>query len=382
MKKAKILPALLFVLAGVGCNPTDTTAPTINSLNVSLSEAYLGETVSVTYDVEDNVTTTENLDVSLTLYYSNKEEVLTSNSFTVTEAVPYSVLLLVKDEAGNETSKTVSVSVSNQYSWTQEQNEAIKETLGISTNPFPLLKEFGEVTLEDTTNMFGTVSYYTVEVNDVDDPKERLGSLLEIAGFTFSDYLSGETGEQWTDKTPVIASVYTLDNQFENVNKVVEASLEYNNSSRTFYYIIKNYVYPTVTASENWNEDAINTALSPISASSVITEFSLENPTAQYNYTYIDMHEEYMAPVMTILVNEPTQVDVTNFVNNMFTTLPDYNDGSYTVDEIVQLIMEDEYGYTFMVYIFDDSGSMIVPMIQVYFSSTEILQMDIVCMIL
>lgn len=382
MKKAKILPALLFVLAGVGCNPTDTTAPTINSLNVSLSEAYLGETVSVTYDVEDNVTTTENLDVSLTLYYSNKEEVLTSNSFTVTEAVPYSVLLLVKDEAGNETSKTVSVSVSNQYSWTQEQNEAIKETLGISTNPFPLLKEFGEVTLEDTTNMFGTVSYYTVEVSDVDDPKERLGSLLEIAGFTFSDYLSGETGEQWTDKTPVIASVYTLDNQFENVNKVVEASLEYNNSSRTFYYIIKNYVYPTVTASENWNEDAINTALSPISASSVITEFSLENPTAQYNYTYIDMHEEYMAPVMTILVNEPTQVDVTNFVNNMFTTLPDYNDGSYTVDEIVQLIMEDEYGYTFMVYIFDDSGSMIVPMIQVYFSSTEILQMDIVCMIL
>lgn len=382
MKKAKILPALLFVLAGVGCNPTDTTAPTINSLNVSLSEAYLGETVSVTYDVEDNVTTTENLDVSLTLYYSNKEEVLTSNSFTVTEAVPYSVLLLVKDEAGNETSKTVSVSVSNQYSWTQEQNEAIKETLGISTNPFPLLKEFGEVTLEDTTNMFGTVSYYTVEVSDVDDPKERLGSLLEIAGFTFSDYLSGETGEQWTDKTPVIASVYTLDNQFENVNKVVEASLEYNNSSRTFYYIIKNYVYPTVTASENWNEDAINTALSPISASSVITEFSLENPTAQYNYTYIDMHEEYMAPVMTILVNEPTQVDVTNFVNNMFTTLPDYNDGSYTVDEIVQLIMEDEYGYTFMAYIFDDSGSMIVPMIQVYFSSTEILQMDIVCMIL
>lgn len=49
---------------------------------------------------------------------------------------------------------------------------------------------------------------------------------------------------------------------------------------------------------------------------------------------------------LSILVYNPSETDVTNFVNNMFTSLPDYNDGLKTVDEIVKLIMEDEYGYT------------------------------------
>ncbi|MDY4937606.1 MAG: hypothetical protein SO087_05370 [Candidatus Onthovivens sp.] len=66
----------------------------------------------------------------------------------------------------------------------------------------------------------------------------------------------------------------------------------------------------------------------------------------------------------------------------MFTSLPDYNDGAKTVDEIVKLIMEEEYGYTFTSYIFLDSESMLIPMIQVFFAATGVLEMDIVCMTL
>ena len=218
MRKTIVLPALLFAIAGVGCNPTDAEAPTINSLNLSLNEAYVGETVTVDYDIEDNVTSKENLDVSLTLYYADKEVELKSNTFTINEAVDHSVALIVKDEAGNESSKVVSVEVSNQYSWSAEQNEDIMSTLGLESNPFPLLKEFGDVTLEPTTNTFGTVNYFTITVEDVDDPIERLGGLLEIAGFKYAEDLSGDTGMQWADDgTPVIDTVYILENQFKMI---------------------------------------------------------------------------------------------------------------------------------------------------------------------
>lgn len=381
MKKTIILPALLFAIAGVGCNPTDTEAPTINSLNLSLNEAYVGETITIDYDVEDNVTSMENLDVSLTLYYADNEVELTSNTFTVSEPVEHSISLIVKDEAGNETSKIVSLEVSNQYSWSLQQNEDIMSTLGLESNPFPLLKEFGEVTLEPTTNTFGTVNYFTITVENVDDPIERLSDLLEIAGFVYAEDLSGDTGMQRADDgTPVIDTVYILENKFANEKKVVEAIMEYSQSTKTFIYILKNYVYPTTTQSITWEEDALNTALAPYTADQVIVEFTLENPSSDVNFVFIDMHEEFMAPVLSILVNNPLETDITHFVNNMFTSLPDYNDGTYTVDQIVQLIMEDEYGYTFMSFIYDDSGSMLVPMVQVYFAATGVLEMDIVCM--
>ena len=285
MRKTIVLPALLFAIAGVGCNPTDAEAPTINSLNLSLNEAYVGETVTVDYDIEDNVTSKENLDVSLTLYYADKEVELQSNTFTINEAVDHSVALIVKDEAGNESSKTVSVEVSNQYSWSAEQNEDIMSTLGLESNPFPLLKEFGDVTLEPTTNTFGTVNYFTVTVEDVDDPIERLGGLLEIAGFKYAEDLSGDTGMEWTDDgTPVIDTVYTLENQFDNEKKVVEAIMEYSESSKTFIYILKNYVYPTTTESTTWDEDALNVALAPYTADQIIVEFTLENPSSDVNF--------------------------------------------------------------------------------------------------
>lgn len=383
MRKTIVLPALLFAIAGIGCNPTDAEAPTINSLNLSLNEAYVGETVTVDYDIEDNVTSKENLDVSLTLYYADKEVELKSNTFTINEPVDHSVALIVKDEAGNESSKTVSVEVSNQYSWSAEQNEDIMSTLGLESNPFPLLKEFGDVTLEPTTNMFGTVNYFTITVEDVDDPIERLGGLLEIAGFKHAKDLSGDTGMEWTDDgTPVIDTVYTLENQFDNEKKVVEAIMEYSKSSKTFIYILKNYVYPTTTESATWDEDALNVALAPYTADQIIVEFTLENPSSDVNFVIIDMHEEFLAPFLSILVYNPSETDVINFVNNMFTNLPDYNDGLSTVDEIVKLIMEDEYGYTFTAFIFLDSGSMLMPMIQVYFATTGVLEMDIVCMTL
>lgn len=383
MRKTIVLPALLFAIAGIGCNPTDAEAPTINSLNLSLNEAYVGETVTVDYDIEDNVTSKENLDVSLTLYYADKEVELKSNTFTINEAVDHSVALIVKDEAGNESSKTVSVEVSNQYSWSAEQNEDIMSTLGLESNPFPLLKEFGDVTLEPTTNVFETVNYFTITVEDVDDPIERLGGLLEIAGFKYAEDLSGDTGMEWTDDgTPVVDTVYTLENQFDNEKKVVEAIMEYCESSKTFIYILKNYVYPTTTESTTWDEDALNVALAPYTVDQIIVEFTLENPSSDVNFVFIDMHEEFLAPFLSILVYNPSETDVTNFVNNMFTSLPDYNDGLSTVDEIVKLIMEDEDGYIFMAYIFDDSGSMLVPMIQVYFAATGVLEMDIVCMTL
>ena len=158
--------------------------------------------------------------------------------------------------------------------------------------------------------------------------------------------------------------------------------MEYSKSSKTFIYILKNYVYPTTTESTTWDEDALDVALAPYTVDQIIVEFTLENPSSDVNFVIIDMHEEFLAPFLSILVYNPSETDVTNFVNNMFTSLPDYNDGAKTVDEIVKLIMEDEYGYTFMSYIFQDSGSMLMPMIQVYFAATGVLEMDIVCMTL
>lgn len=87
----------------------DAVAPSVSI--TTGTTATVGDTVTVSYTASDDVTADSDLQITVTVKKDGEEVALTNNAFTAEEGV-YTVTVTVRDEAGNENSDTIQITVS------------------------------------------------------------------------------------------------------------------------------------------------------------------------------------------------------------------------------------------------------------------------------
>ncbi len=86
----------------------DTENPEVSITTATTATA--GDEITIVYTASDNVTATENLDITVSVKKDGNDVALTGNKFTAEEGV-YTVTVTVRDENGNEASDTIQITV-------------------------------------------------------------------------------------------------------------------------------------------------------------------------------------------------------------------------------------------------------------------------------